>query len=239
MKDFFLHAFPVTSIELFAALVGLFFIRKYKTNKATKYFSYFLLFTVLVEIVGAYAPVAYFTDYKYFSFVEGTVFEQNYWLFNAYTIISSCVYVSYFKWHLENKTQRKIINILLVVFVVGLLIEFIFSETYFISYSAYGEMAGTILVLFSISLYYYQLLTSDEILKFNTSLPFYISIGAILLHLVLTPIFIYSRYFDAESPEFVELYKRILLFTNLLVYLLYSIGFIICLRKRDSSSFIL
>ena len=239
MKEFLLHVIPVTSVELLAACIGLFYITNYKVNKPTRYFTYFLLFTVLVEVIGSYAAIAYFSDYKYFGFVKGTLFEENYWLYNSYTIISSFVYVSFFKMHLENANHRKILTILLILFVVGMVFESVFSETFFVSYSAYGEMIGTLLILLSISLYYYQLLTGDEILIFNTSLPFYISIGAILLHLVLTPIFIYSKYFDAESPEFVELYKRILLFTNLLVYLLYSFGFIICLKKKDSSSYIL
>jgi|TARA_R100000479_G_scaffold33554_3_gene14041 hypothetical protein len=227
---------PVSVLVLFSAILGWYYIHANKKAKlATKYFVYFLLLTTLVEIIGAYAPIAYFSEYKYFSFVEGTLFEENYWLYNIYALISFFIYVNYFKWHLENKLQRNLVSILLVLFVIGLIIDFSISGNFFNGYSAFGDIAGTLLVLFSISLYYYQLLTSDEILNFNTSLPFYISIGAILLHLVLTPLFIYSGYFDSESPEFVELYKRIVLFTNLLVYLLYSIGFIICLRKKDSS----
>ncbi len=227
---------PVTVLVLFSAILGWYYIHaNKKAEPATKYFVYFLLLTALVEIIGAYAPIAYFSDYKYFSFVEGTVFDENYWLYNAYTLISYFIYVSYFKWHIESRFQRNLLTLLLILFIVSQIIEFSISGNYFDGYSSYGDIVGTFLVLLSISLYYYQLLTSDEILKFNTSLPFYISIGAILLHLVLTPVFIYSGYFDSESPEFVELYKRIILFTNLLVYLLYSIGFIICLRKKDFS----
>ncbi len=236
MKDFLIHTIPITVLLLCTAFIGLYYIHTNKNvKKATEYFVYFLCLTAFVDILGAYAPIAYFTDYEYFSFVKGTVFEDNYWLFNGYTIVSYFMYISYFKWHLESAQQKKLITVLLVLFIVGQIIDFSISGTYFESYSSYGDIAGTILVLLSISFYYYQLLTSDEILKFNTSLPFYISMGAILLHLVLTPIFIYSSYFDAGSPDFVELYKRILLFTNLLVYLLYSIGFLICLRKKGSS----
>jgi len=236
LKDFLIHTIPITVLMLFTAFLGLYYIySNKKVKKATKYFVYFLCLTVTVEIIGAYAPIAYFTDYAYFSFVKGTLFEENYWLYNGYTIVSYFIYISYFKWHLESAQQKRLITFLLVLFIVGQIIDFSVSGTYFESYSSYGDIVGTALVLLSIGLYYYQLLTSDEILKFNTSLPFYISMGAILLHLVLTPLFIYSSYFDSGSPDFVKLYKSIVLFTNLLVYLLYSIGFLICLKKKGSS----
>lgn len=235
MKEFLVYAFPITTIELLAAVAGLFLINKRKTDAATKYFIYFLCFTVLVEIVGYYAPLAYFSCYKLFYFVEGTVFENNYWLYNINSIISYVIYVSYFKWQLNSPRIRTFLNVILVLFVISCMLNLIFSDVYFIAFSSFTEVIGTILVLFSISLYYYQLLNSDEILKFDKSLPFYISLGAILLHLVLTPVFIYSHHFDSESPEFVELYKTILLFTNLLVYLLYTIGFVICLKKKGFS----
>ncbi|RFN57911.1 hypothetical protein [Marixanthomonas ophiurae] len=223
-------------VEAMAAVAGLILIRNRKTDKATKYFVYFLCFTILLEITGNYAPVAYYSGYKLFSFVEGTVFENNYWLYNINLIISYTIYISYFKWHLDNLGLRKFLNVILVLFIITSTLNLLFSDVYFVAFSAFTNVVGTVLVLLAISLYYYELLNSDAILKFDKSLPFYISLGAILLHLVLTPIFIYSRYFSlSESPEFVELYKTILLFTILLVYLLYTIGFFICLKKKGFS----
>ncbi|PVW14761.1 hypothetical protein DDV96_09610 [Marixanthomonas spongiae] len=226
---------PMILVEVLAAIAGLVLISNTKTVKATKYFVYFLCFTVLVEITGNYAPVAYYSGYTLFSFVENTVYENNYWLFNGYLIISYALYISYFKWHLDSVPLRRFLNVILISFTGAAILNLIFSDVYFVAFSAFTNVVGTVLVLLSISLYYYELLNSDSILKFDRSLPFYISLGAILMHLVLTPIFLYSRYFDSESPEFVELYKTILLFTILLVYLLYTIGFVICLRKKDSS----
>ncbi|MGK0235945.1 MAG: hypothetical protein ACI9EK_002488, partial [Psychroserpens sp.] len=65
-------------MELIAALAGTYYLKKNaKNNKSEKYLILFLWFTLFVEIIGAYAPVAYFSNYQYFSFVENTVFEDN------------------------------------------------------------------------------------------------------------------------------------------------------------------
>ncbi len=66
--------------------------------------------------------------------------------------------------------------------------------------SSYTSMSGTVLLAVIIGAYYYEMLTSEKILQVFSSLAFYISIAAVVWHLVVTPLYIYSSYFTASSP---------------------------------------
>ena len=150
-------------------------------------------------------------------------------------IVNYLAYTLFFRAYITLHLPRKIIYFLCIVFVLSSLINLFVSDIFFIYYSSFTTIFGSLLVLFSIASYYYQLLTSDAILEILRSFPFYVAIGAILLNVILTPLFIYSRYFSNEiSPEFVETYKILLITTNLLVYLIYAFGFTICLRNKSS-----
>lgn len=226
---------PITSAELLAATLGFYFTRKKEVSKPIKYFAYFLCLTVLVETVGYIAPIGHFSDYKYFGFAEGSIFESNFWLYNIFMIINYVAYTLFFRAYIVLKWPRKLLLALIWTFVISSTINLIFSDIYFQYYSSFTTIFGSLLVLFSIACYYYQLLTSDAILEILRSFPFYVAIGAILLNVILTPLFIYSSYFkNSISPEFVETYKILLITTNVLVYLIYAFGFTICLRKKSS-----
>jgi len=222
-------------METVAAVTGLYFLFTRKLKFVTKLFIYLLCLTVLVEIIATYSPIAYFSEYQFFGFVKDTSFVRNYWIYNIRMIIAYFVYTYYFRSYLKDQQSKKLLMVLLMVFVVTAIVNLFSSDVFFTSFSAYSNITGSLLALLAIALYYYQFVNSDAILDVKKHLPVYISIGAMLLYFVLTPIFIYSRYFDIkENPDFVELYKTLLVVTNVLVYLIYTIGFIVCLRKNDS-----
>jgi hypothetical protein len=241
MEDFLAFSIPVYLLEMVAALTGLYYIRLNPHDKAARIFVVFLCITVIVEWVGVYAVLGYFSGYEYFGFIEGTPFEKNYWWYNLYNIASFVLYAEYFRRQLYNKVLRHVVLFAMILFggieIVNLVVH---PEMFFNNYSAFASIAGTILVLASISLYYYQLMTNDDILQFKRLLPFYVSVGAIILHITHTPLFIYSKYFSTtHGKEFVEMYRSLMFLTNVMVYLIFSIGFMVCLRKKGSSSYIL
>ncbi|MAN59747.1 MAG: hypothetical protein CMC08_07935 [Flavobacteriaceae bacterium] len=241
MEEYIGYTFPVFAVELTAALTGLYYLKKNPRDFAARIFVYMLCYMVLAEFIGSYAVWAYYSDYTVFGFVENTVFEKNYWWFNIYTLISSILYIEYFRRQLYSKWHRRLVLYPTVLFAIIETINLIaHPDMFFNAYSAFANIAGTIIVLLAISLYYYQLLNNDDILQFRTLLPFYVSVGAIILYITHTPLFIYSKYFNtAHGMEFVEMYRSLMFITNVLVYLTYSIGFVVCLRKKGSSSSIL
>lgn len=223
----------INFFEILAFLTGIFYYQKNKT-KPTLYLVWFLGITVFSELFSWYT---YFVESGFLHFLKGTRLEMNYWWGNMYSIISYLFYINYFKWYLSAKRSISILNsVSVIVFVVSIL-EIIFSEGFFIRFMPISNVIGTLFVFLSISFYYLELLKSDQILQVQKTLPFYISVGALLFHLCTTPIFIYSIYYsNSVDPSFVSLYKLIIFSANYLLYSIYIAGFLICLRKKDPYS---
>lgn len=232
--DYIISVFPVNLIELIAALAGTYYLKKNaKNNKSEKYLILFLWFTLLIEIIGAYAPVAYFSDYQYFSFVENTIFENNRWIYNIYSVISVLFFMLYFRYHLKNRLRKKILKILCYFFLISSIAELLFTNAFFYEYSKFTLVAGTLLLFISVIFFYLELLKSDKILKIKNFLPFYISVGTLIFYLCITPIFIFSEYFKAGNDLFIKLQISLLLYANIFMYSVYIIGFIVCQKKKS------
>lgn len=130
--------------------------------------------------------------------------------------------------------QKQILNFLLLAFIVSSVVNLFTSDVFFVSFSNYTVIAGALILLFSIALYCFKLVRSDDVFNIGKVLPFYIAFGATILHLCLIPFFIYSNYLKAsENLEFVNTYFFVLFITNLLVYSIYITGFIVCRKKKS------
>lgn len=217
-------------LELGAFLAALFYYRKNK-SKPTSYLVFFLGLTVCVEILGWYP---WLIDLGYLSFLRDSLFQKNYWLFNLYGIISYLFYMNYFKWYLSSKRSIGILNRLSILFLVIGVFENVLSGAFFIKFMPITNIFGTLFVFLSIAFYYLELLKSDQILQVQKTLPFYISVGALLFHLCATPFFIYSSYYsNSIDPAFVSLYRRVIFGINYVLYAIYIAGFLICYRKEN------
>ena len=199
-----------------------------------RYFVWFLWLTLFVEVIACYSGIAYYSDYKYFSFVKGTLFAGNYWMYNIYSIIAFTVYILLFTLNLRSKRWRKALLITTGGFIFSSILYLVLTDVYFVAHSVFTFFAGSLIVLISIGTFYWELLKSDEILTIKRSMRFYISVGALVYHLGFVPLVIYSKYYNMKSPEFVKIYIFILYGINYFLYSLYTLGFVICSRKRKS-----
>ncbi|WP_443633549.1 hypothetical protein ABXT64_01090 [Candidatus Marifrigoribacter sp. Uisw_064] len=235
ISDYLINVIPVNLMELIAALAGTYYLKKNaKNNKSEKYLILFLWFTLFVEIIGAYAPVAYFSNYQYFSFVENTVFEDNRWIYNIYSVASVLFFMLYFRCHLKNKLRKKILKILSFLFLISSIAYLLFTNAFFYEDSKFTVVTGTLLLLVSVIFFYLELLKSDTILKIKHFLPFYISVGTLIFYLCITPISIFSEFFKAGNDLFINLQVSLLLYANIFMYSVYIIGFIVCQTKKKS-----
>jgi hypothetical protein len=220
-------------LEAVAIVAGFYFLRHKPLDTVTRYFVYFLVLTFSIETIGHIPTLIYY--YEELHFLKDTFWAQNFWLFNPYLILSFLVYINYFKWKINSLGARKILNILSVFYLVTAIGNLIFSDVFFTTFSSYTYMMGTLLVFLSISYYYYEILTSDRILVIKNSISFYISVAALIFHLVSTPLFIYFKYFDRSlSPEFINFYLILFMSVNIFMYTCFSIGFAICSQKKNS-----
>lgn len=220
-------------LELGAAIAGTYYLRNVGNPKReTRIFVYYLWLVVFVELVGLYPIIAYFSDYQIFPFIKDTLFERNIWWYNSYHVIKSVVFYFFFIEQLESVRKRKTFYIMALFMILGSLMYLIFSGEFFTRYSTVDVMGGTIFLTFLIFSYYFDLLRSKKILFFYKSIAFYISVGLLVWHLTISPLFIYDSYFSVKSPQFVELHLLVLKIINAFLYGIIIAGFIICSGKK-------
>lgn len=226
----------VNLFEFIAAIVGTIYITKCREDKISRYFVYFLWFTALFDTFFTWFPVL-IKNYDQLFFLKDTFLYKNHWAYNSYDMISFSFYLFFFLNFIESTRVKKIGWYLIISFLVASFFNLLFSGVFFKSPALFGLIAGTLLLLVFIVYFYFQVLQSDKILNFYKILVFYISVGALVFHILVNPIFIYGEYYKtAKSPEFVEIYRSILIFANIFMYSCYTIGFLICSKKNKSYS---
>ena len=235
--DFLYYIIPINTIELLAAVCGTYYLKKAPRLRSTKLLVYFLWFTLFVELIGSYASIGYFSNYTYFSFVLDTPFKDNYWWYNSYGVLSYSFYALYFRSFVRNKLWRGLLKYLVILFVLSSSLIYVFTDVYFNSTSQFVSITGTLIIFLSIMAFYFELLRSDKLLKLKLFLPFYISVGILVFNLCITPVDLFSEYFNISGGNelFVNLHIKIMLYANIFMYFTYSLGFIVCSRKKKFS----
>lgn len=235
LSDYILGALPITILELVAALAGSYYLAKADHIKYTKYIVWLLWLTFAVEVIGSYAPIAYFTDFELFGSVKDTPFSKNFWLYNIFFLIHYGVYIYYFRALLKNNMWRVILMWALAIFEFSSICYLLFTDVFFLKFSPFTNFFGSLLLTFSIVLFYLELLKSELLLKLKYFMPFYISVGAIVFHLCVIPVDLFSQYFSRENEVFINLRVNVLLIANIFLYSVYTIGFIVCSKKKKYS----
>ena len=221
-------------IEILAAIAGTYYIKNRPTDRVTRWFVIFLWMTVLVETVCSYAPIAYFSEYKYFSFVECTYFADNVWIYNVSAIASFSFLSYYFYTFLKGRLIRRGVKYAIISYIFSsVLYLLIFEGIFFRELSQFSNIVGTLLLLTVIVIFYFQLLKSDLILNLKFFLPFYISIGVLIFNLVITPIDIFEDFYSGENILFSKFKNMAYLFSNLFMYSSFILGFMICRSKKS------
>ncbi|WP_374958015.1 hypothetical protein [Gilvibacter sp.] len=225
----------VIILEFIAASAGLKYIQKYRVSKITKRLVLILFFVAITELFSTYVPIAKASDFEYFGFVKGTPFEKNFWVHNIQLIITFGFFANYFRSSLKPGLLASIIKLVIIVFMIGALVNLLLSGVYFNGISKFTYIIGSILLLIAILVYYFELLRSDNILRFSQSLTFYISVGLLIYYLTMTPLFIYgSYYYTGESSDtFNKFYIYTLAIANVVMYGTFTLGFILCKPNQN------
>lgn len=236
LTNYLIFALPIYLVELLAAIAGSLYLKKVPThNISTKHFVWFLWFTVTVEAIGTYAPIAYFEGFHFFAFLKGTVIEDSEWIYNIYSLINASFFIYYFRFLIKNELWRAVLKYLLVFFIITSILKLALGNEFFNEESKYVNLGGTFLVFFSIVLFYFELLKSDMLLNLKRYLPLYISIGVLVFLLCMTPLSIFTEYFNQKNSSFVKFRSHFYLYSNLFLYTLFILGFYICSRKTKYS----
>lgn len=226
-------------LEVGAAIAGTIYLRKVTLpEKGVRLFVYYLWLVVFVEFVGLYPSYAYFYDYEKLGFTKGTLFERNYWWYNSYNVLKFLILYIFFILQLKSISKRRTLYAISGLIIISFIVDHLFGENYFKSYSSYISFTGTLYLVFLIMLYHFEILKSKKILKFYKSMPFYISIGILIWHVSTTPVFIYNKYFTLQSPDFVNFQMVLLKSINIFLYGILILGFMVCTKKRKKLQFV-
>ncbi len=223
-------------VELIAAITGIICYKKYKVTNA-KYFIYFLIYVVIIEHIAGYPR--YLVNYDSLkeakAYLKGTMFERNYWFYSLFwNIGSGLFYTWYFRKTIKNPTFKTILKFGLLLFIISSIVYLMTNwEWFFKELAVYIHVTGAILILFSVCLYFIEILKSHVILRFHSSLNFYIAAVLIIWYLITTPLSFYNMYFSTADWNFIFLKWQIFLFANIFMYLTFTFALIYCKPTYD------
>lgn len=228
MKEFFLNNYTIIllCIELLAVFAGIFCYKKFQFTVA-KYFIYFLFYVVICQRLALYTLHVH--NNGFLSFLKGTLIQANYWWCTLYWDIGA---VTFFGWYfhkiITKKSFKNLLKIIVVVFFITSIIDIIVNLTlFFKAWLPFVTLMGTVVIFIFVTLYFLELLQSDKILKFYTSINFYIATAILFFWLIVTPVVFFSKYFNTSDWNFIFLNWQIYLFANMFMYGMFTIGLIV------------
>ncbi|TRO65189.1 hypothetical protein [Christiangramia sabulilitoris] len=128
--------------------------------------------------------------------------------------------------------MRRWLKIGVYLFVVYSIVCFSTFGDFLYDYDISVIILSAFFIMICIGAYYYDILTSDKILKFNKDVVFFISVGILIYQLCIIPIQIYTSYFNTENPDFIHFYATVLRYGNIFLYSTFAIGFFIDYRYQ-------
>ena len=223
--------FITYGFELLAAIVGVFCFKKFK-NTTTQYFIYFLIYIFFVEFVGA--SLVYFYPFPPIKMLRSIGIRSANW-YNLFWFFGSILFVLfYFHSLIKMKLFKLLIKIVAMLFSLMMLGHFALNHEVFLnSHPKIYQLLGLIATFICISLYFIEFLKSDSILYIFKTFGFYASLGLFLWWLIITPVLFFDNYNTVADWDFVNLKRRIFLFSNIFMYLTFTFALLWCKPEND------
>lgn len=209
--------------------MGLLFFKKFK-HTDVRYFIYFLIYVVFVEILGYYPrfSITYDSLDWLYQWKKGTLFERNYLWYAIFWQIGSALFISFYFYRvLKERIYRNIIKNASIVYSSGIFISLaLFYQEYYISQVKIIYILGVLQIILCTVCYFLELLNSDNIMSFYKSMNFYIAAVFFIWVLIKTPLVFYEIYYNRADWDFIFLKRDIILFANMLMYVTFAFAFI-------------
>ncbi len=203
-----------------------------------KIFIFYLCFIFFADTFGLYPIWAYYDNYETLPFLKDSPLHRNFWLYNILSAVNYLVVGQLFVGQLKKLKKynfKKILYWFLVLFGVYSVICFSTFGEFLYAYDMSILLIGTFLVLFCIIAYFFEILLSDRILNFRSDALFYFAVAILVWHLCVTPIEIYTSFFNTSNPNFINLHATVLRYANIFMYSMFVLGFYIDYRYRLNS----
>ena len=154
-----LFKYSYITLYTITLIVCLIYRRKYTHNLALRLWMYFIVYSLLTEIIG-----------HYFSHIKGVRINLT---GNLWGVVSVIFYLSFFLSELKLRITRISVKLLLILFSVFTFIYFIFFNSLIHDLPSRGLIVGSLFVVITIFIYLAELLRGDTILSIQKSLFFH------------------------------------------------------------------
>ncbi len=219
-------------IELVAALAGTYYYFK-TMDSQMKIFVWYLWFVVFIETLGMYSYVLTNNyDYDWYNRLKNSVFCENTWLYNIYSLGSVLFFGLFYSKIIKDKSSKSLIKISVIIYAVFTVLYFLLSGTFFEKSLPYYYFLETFIVFIFTMLYYRQLLKSDKILLFYRLPKFYISSGLLLFYICTAPLFTFNKYFSSINESFVQFRYVYMFVINIILYSCLTFAFLYTLQFK-------
>ncbi|PKV49380.1 hypothetical protein ATE84_1402 [Aquimarina sp. MAR_2010_214] len=184
-------------IQCIAALTGLFFLFTYKINGLLKWFSIFLIYIFINDII-AYNTRHWFPN------------SNNLILYNISTTSTFLFLFFIYHWHTKEKTSKRFIKYFITLYIITLFICG-FYENYLVQLQSIPFLLGAFLLMISIIFYYAELLKSEQMQEIKKEFLFWISAGLLIYYMGITPFSIVRNYYASQNePSIIFILNSIL-----------------------------
>lgn len=201
-------------LELSACIVAFLYWNKIK-NTYWKWFPVYLAVIVLTEIAAEYLLhvkkdlASNIAIYSYFGIPLQFFFF--YWLFYQ---------------QFRNTKNSKWPLISAATYFVCLVADLLYISKIKYYFESFSYTIGCIFLLILILIYFTRFTRSDEIIKYKSSMMFWVSIGVILFYIGTMPFFAFRTALYRQYPDFFYIYWYIQFGLNYLMYLLFIVSFV-------------
>jgi hypothetical protein len=207
-----IRAFIILIVISLTLFVAVFQFNKFKTSPI-KYVVYFIGYVFISETIAN----------SYLSNGMSTVIINN-----VYSIAYTFFNLFFYSILIKNNRAKKIGNIMMFIFSIGLLINQLFFQEFEHKLQTYTFILGLFLVTILVFIYLSEIMNSDKIFKLTNTSEFWISIGIIIFNFGFIPVLVV-----AELIRWEGIYNYILLFVNVIMYSCFITGFIISKREYN------
>jgi hypothetical protein len=196
---------------LICLIISVSFYKKLEP-KWLRVFTWFMLFTILTQVAG----------FVYSWYTK----KSNHFIFNIYILVQFIFYFGVFFKTFQSKKLKLTTLLIGIIFLIYYWFNIIFKTGFYVFNSA-GNSLGSILTILCCLLYFVSLFTSEAVVNYFRISMFWIATGLLFffvgnfIYLSLIE-YIVNHNLDARG----NFYRYIMVTLNLLMYGLFSLGFI-------------
>ncbi|WP_372746676.1 hypothetical protein [Lutibacter sp.] len=195
-------------------IVGFYHFKKYEHSVLLKWWMGFLVYSFLTELVSRYTIERFR--------IRAII------IYNSWYFLNALFYLLFYFYKVNNRIRKRILLSLISVYLVFFGLQFVYLN-YTKEYFVYTWMAGQLFVVFSVIIYFAEMLNSDKIINIQKSLFFWISLGVLIFNVVLLPVFVIGELIDWQG-----IFEYIIFGANIILSLCFITGFVLSKKEFNN-----